>query len=208
MKVKINKKTYEVQELQIGAYTHIEEQGFSIVDAIQKRQHMLLAVALVCGVVGYDRAEAEHIVEQHILGRRERSGEESQSRSEEDSGDGIRIVSCTQFIQDYWLPRAIRSGVPMTDFYKLTPKIINAYAKEYERKTQEQCDLLEYSAWLHGSYVQSAIASAFIKEVSYPENPLLKKNEEIEEETANEDPYVGEAQFLQFISALNKKFDD
>lgn len=68
MKVKINKKTYEVQELQIGAYTHIEEQGFSIVDAIQKRQHMLLAVALVCGVVGYDRAEAEHIVEQHILG--------------------------------------------------------------------------------------------------------------------------------------------
>ena len=104
------------------------------------------------------------------------------------------------------MPRAIRSGVPMTDFYKLTPKIINAYAKEYERKTQEQCDLLEYSAWLHGSYVQSAIA--FIKEVSYPENPLLKKNEEIEEETANEDPYVGEAQFLQFISALNKKFDD
>lgn len=91
------------------------------------------------------------------------------------------------------MPRAIRSGVPMTDFYKLTPKIINAYAKEYERKTQEQCDLLEYSAWLHGSYVQSAIASAFIKEVSYPENPLLKKNEEIEEETANEDPYVGEA---------------
>lgn len=106
------------------------------------------------------------------------------------------------------MPRAIRSGVPMTDFYKLTPTIINAYAKEYERKTQEQCDLLEYSAWLHGSYVQSAIASAFIKEVSYPENPLLKKKEGIEEETTSEEPYVGEAQFLQFISALNKKFDD
>lgn len=106
------------------------------------------------------------------------------------------------------MPRAIRSGVPMTDFYKLTPKIINAYAKEYERKTQEQCDLLEYSAWLHGSYVQCAIASAFIKEVSYPENPLLKENEKIEEETTNEDSYVGEAQFLQFISAINKKFDD
>lgn len=102
------------------------------------------------------------------------------------------------------MPRAIRSGVPMTDFYNLTPKIINVYAKEYERKTQEECDLLEYSAWLHGLYVQNAIVSAFVEEVSYSENPLLKKHVDDEQEP-EEEQYVGEAQFLQFINELNKR---
>ncbi len=68
MKVKINKKTYEVQELSIGAYAHIEEQGFSIITAFHKQQSMLLAIGLVCGILGCDRAEAEHVIEQHILG--------------------------------------------------------------------------------------------------------------------------------------------
>lgn len=68
MKIKINKKTYEVQELPIGAYSHIEEQGFSILNAFQKQQHTLLAIGLVCAVLNCDRSEAEHVVEQHVLG--------------------------------------------------------------------------------------------------------------------------------------------
>lgn len=68
MKVKINNKTYDVQEMKIGEYTHIEEQGFSIIDAFQKRQHMLLALGLVCGVLHCERTEAEHVLEQHVLG--------------------------------------------------------------------------------------------------------------------------------------------
>lgn len=101
------------------------------------------------------------------------------------------------------MPRAIRCGVPMAEFYKLTPTIINLYAKEYERKIQEQCDLLEYSAWLHGSYVQNAIVASFSKDVNYPENPLLEKNGE--NSTDQEEQYVGEMQFLQFINELNKR---
>lgn len=105
------------------------------------------------------------------------------------------------------MPRAIRSGVPMSEFYKFTPTIINVYAKEYERKAQEECDLLKYSAWLHGAYVRDAIVSAFSEKVPYPENPLMK-NETDESEDIDNQEYVGEAQFLQFINALNKKFDE
>lgn len=105
------------------------------------------------------------------------------------------------------MPRAIRSGVPMSEFYNLTPTIINVYVKEYERKAQEECDLIRYSAWLQGAYVRDAIVSTFSEKVSYPENPLMKKKTDEPEAVDNEE-YVGEAQFLQFINALNKKFDE
>lgn len=68
MKLKINHKNYDVPELTFKHFTIMEEQGFSIIEAFQKGQMMLCAMGFVCAVVGCDRAEAEHLIEQHVFG--------------------------------------------------------------------------------------------------------------------------------------------
>lgn len=68
MEVKINNKKYTVPELTFEHYTKMEEQGFSIVNAIHKEQYMLLAMGFTCVVAGVDRNEAEYLLTQHVLG--------------------------------------------------------------------------------------------------------------------------------------------
>lgn len=68
MKVKINNKNYDVPELTFKHFTKMEEQGFSIVDAFQKKQMLLMAMGFTCAVTGLDRDEAEDLLEQHVLG--------------------------------------------------------------------------------------------------------------------------------------------
>lgn len=54
----------------------------------------------------------------------------------------------------------------------MTPKILNVYQKEYERKTQNEADMIDYSAWLHGLYVKSAISVFINKQNEYPAKPF------------------------------------
>lgn len=68
VKVKINNKTYNVGELEFKDYTHMEEQGFSIVNAFSKNQFMLIAMGFVCVILGCDRDQAEAVIQQHVLG--------------------------------------------------------------------------------------------------------------------------------------------
>lgn len=68
VRVKINNKEYKVKELTIGHYTKMEEQGFSIIDAFRKGQTMLIAMGFTCAVTGLDRADAEELLTQHVLG--------------------------------------------------------------------------------------------------------------------------------------------
>ena len=68
VKVKINHKTYNVGELEFKDYTHMEEQGFSIVNAFSKNQFMLIAMGFVCVILGCDRDQAEAVIQQHVLG--------------------------------------------------------------------------------------------------------------------------------------------
>ena len=68
VKVKINNKTYNVGELEFKDYTHMEEQGFSIVNAFSKNQFMLIAMGFVCVILGCDRDYAETVIQQHVLG--------------------------------------------------------------------------------------------------------------------------------------------
>lgn len=68
MNVKINQKTYKVPELTMEHYVKMEEQGFSIIEAFQKRQTMLVAMGFTCAVVGCDREDAEKLLTQHVLG--------------------------------------------------------------------------------------------------------------------------------------------
>lgn len=68
MKVKINNKTYTVGELKIEDYLKMEEQGISILDAFQKKQTMLVAMAFTCAVTGLDRDDAAELLNQHVYG--------------------------------------------------------------------------------------------------------------------------------------------
>lgn len=68
MKVKINGKNYEVPELTFRHLTQMESQGFSLLEAFQKREVFLIAMGFVCVVTGEDRDEAERLIEQHVLG--------------------------------------------------------------------------------------------------------------------------------------------
>lgn len=68
MNVKINQKTYKVPELTMEHYVKMEEQGFSIIEAFQKRQMMLVSMGFVCAVVGCERDDAEKLLTQHVLG--------------------------------------------------------------------------------------------------------------------------------------------
>lgn len=68
MNVKINQKTYKVPELTMEHYVKMEEQGFSIIEAFQKRQMMLVSMGFVCAVVDCDREDAEKLLTQHVLG--------------------------------------------------------------------------------------------------------------------------------------------
>ena len=68
MKVKINNKTYTVAELKIEDYLKMEEQGISILEAFQKRQTMLVAMAFTCVVTGLERDDAAELLNQHVLG--------------------------------------------------------------------------------------------------------------------------------------------
>lgn len=68
LKVKINNKNYDVPELTFRHFTKMEEQGFSIIDAFQKKQMLLMAMGFTCAVTWLDRQEAEDLLEQHVLG--------------------------------------------------------------------------------------------------------------------------------------------
>lgn len=68
MQVKINNKPYDIPELTFRHFTIMEEQGFSIFEAFQKKQMFLIAMGFTCAVVGCEREEAEILLEQHIFG--------------------------------------------------------------------------------------------------------------------------------------------
>ena len=66
--VKINNKKYTINELEFRHYTKMEEQGFSVIEAFNKHQMSLVALAFTCAVTGLDREGAEELIQQHILG--------------------------------------------------------------------------------------------------------------------------------------------
>ena len=68
MQVKINQKKYDVPELKFEHFAKMEEQGFSVIEAFRKDQLFLLAMGFTCVVVDCDREDAEHLIQQHVLG--------------------------------------------------------------------------------------------------------------------------------------------
>lgn len=93
----------------------------------------------------------------------------------------------------------------------MTPKILDVYQKEYERKQQEKADMIDYASWLNGMYVMEAVSSLFSKNNNYSEKPhhLLEK----EEKEREDNPEKAAAQYfanwaLAFNMANSKKDGD
>lgn len=59
----------------------------------------------------------------------------------------------------------------------MTPKLLDVYQKEYERRKQDEVDMMDYSAWLNGKYIKSAIAVFINKQNEYPAKPFHELNE-------------------------------
>ena len=68
MDIKINNKKHRVPELVFEHFTKMEEQGFSVTEAFEKKQYMLIAMGFVCVITGLDREEAEELITQHVYG--------------------------------------------------------------------------------------------------------------------------------------------
>lgn len=66
--VVINQKNYVVHELGFKDMVHMEDMGFSVIDMMTKKQVFSLATAFTGVVAGCERAEAEELCQQHILG--------------------------------------------------------------------------------------------------------------------------------------------
>lgn len=115
MKVKINNKTYMVPELTMEHYLTMEEQGISILEAFQKRQTMLVAMAFTCAVTGLERDGATELLNQHVLG----------------GGNILDIVS------------AFNKAVSDSDFFKRMLGVNQKVEKKAEKQEAEEKPVLE-----------------------------------------------------------------
>lgn len=83
----------------------------------------------------------------------------------------------------------------------MTPRLLRIYQKEYEKERQEEADMIDYTAWLHGAYVFQAINAALSKNGKYPEEALSMSEEEKEEDSS-----VAAMRFADWANAANKAF--
>lgn len=70
------------------------------------------------------------------------------------------------------MPQALSIGVDYQLFWTLTPRKLEPFIKAAKLRIDEKYKAINYSAWLSGMYVRSAIASAFNKNAKYPEQPF------------------------------------
>lgn len=75
------------------------------------------------------------------------------------------------------MPLALSIGVDYDLFWRLTPRKLLTFIEAHKLKMQKERDFQNEVAWLHGIYVNRAIASAFSEKVKYPETPFKLEKE-------------------------------
>lgn len=78
-------------------------------------------------------------------------------------------------------------GCSVKEFWYEDPTILNAYSKAYELRLKDSAEKwkmkVNFTSWLNGAYIQSAVASAISKNVNYPNKPFeLFGSDEISEQ--------------------------
>ena len=71
-----------------------------------------------------------------------------------------------------WLPSAIMMGISYETFWHLNPKKLQPFEKAMELKQKASQNKLNLTGWVHGLYVQHAIASCLSNGAKYPQKPL------------------------------------
>lgn len=70
------------------------------------------------------------------------------------------------------MPLALSIGVDYQLFWRLTPRKLDPFIRAARMKDEQEAKTLHYTAWLHGLYVNRAIASVFPEGSRYPKAPL------------------------------------
>lgn len=107
------------------------------------------------------------------------------------------MLSCTQLINDYWLPLAIKCGISISEFRDMTPKQLNIFKSVREEQIQEEYDKINYTAWLNGVYFGHAIGSSIFPRNKYPNKPF--DNSKSVEDSEND-----AVKFAQWVQAFNR----
>lgn len=97
-----------------------------------------------------------------------------------------------------YLPSALMYGVPWDVFWKLNPKKLKIFERNYEKGIEIQQARMNLNAWLNGLYVQNAVASVFSKSARYPKKPF-DMFKPLKPKTAEEEG----ADFLRYVMQYN-----
>ena len=62
--------------------------------------------------------------------------------------------------------------VPYDVFWHLNPKKLKPFEKAYETELEARQTRMNLDAWLHGLYIQHAVASVMSKSAKYPQKPF------------------------------------
>ena len=77
-----------------------------------------------------------------------------------------------------WLPQCLSIGISYELFWTLNPKKLQPFFEAEKIKQEQKYKDINYTAWLNGMYVASAISACFSKNTKYPEKPYEAKKEE------------------------------
>lgn len=101
----------------------------------------------------------------------------------------------TEVIESIWLPQALSIDVGYETFWMLSPRRLVPFFQCHKMKQNQQNKM----AWLHGIYVQHAIAAVLSKNSKYPTEPI--------EIFRNPDNISDEERFAMWASVANKEFE-
>lgn len=83
------------------------------------------------------------------------------------------------------------------------------YQKEYIKGIESEYDKMNYSGWIHGQYMVSAIQTALSpKKCKYPNKPYCSKQEEENQIPQELKAEIQARKFEEWASIYNKKFQN
>lgn len=103
-------------------------------------------------------------------------------------------------------------GVPFDLYWFGDPFAVRHYIKAYDLGRQEQIDLIDYTAWLHGAYVHEAVSVSIGRSLDksfrgkYPMHPHTIVERERKRKQKHEDAVMAAfAEFSALATVYNAK---
>lgn len=97
-------------------------------------------------------------------------------------------------------------GCSAKEFWYEDPSLLSAYSKAYELRLKDSIDKwkmkVNFTAWINGVYIQSAVASVLSKNVHFPQKPF----DLFETETMTQQQKIYESE--EAIKRRSKQIDE